>query len=228
MLNTILVAVGLLVLLAGYGVHTGRAERQRLLARRALAQRFGLRSSGREAGHHRTWPQFALLQRGKDRAAVDTLGGPIELGGMACTVLAGLHAHEEPDRNRTGTVTYHFSFLVLQAPWPRAALRLEAHSLAARLRATVVGDGDAMAFESLDFQRRFRVQTDDERFARAVLHPRMQDLLLDSGITRLEIAAGALLLGDGETRWTETELAQQFDFVARFCALWPATLRTDR
>ena len=80
--------------------------------------------------------------------------------------------------NRSKT-TYRFAVCVIRIPCPMPGLHVGKENLFTRI-GSFVGMTD-IEFESDDFNRAFRVKSDDAKFASDVLHPRTMELLLQYG-----------------------------------------------
>lgn len=70
-------------------------------------------------------------------------------------------------------------------------------------------------FESDEFSRKFRVLSEDRKFAYDVCHPRMMEWLLPIRRWRIEIAEGHVIVTSGR-RWTPAEFSGALDVLVEF------------
>jgi hypothetical protein len=219
-----LVALGLLV--AGIGYLAWRAHKAYLAAMHALAAELGLTFDPRpDYDHDEEYAQFAIFRRGHSRCAHNTFRGDLELFGRTCAICCGDFKYEVDDGDNKGTTTHRFSYLVVHPPWPSPSLLVRPEGLFDKIKGAF--GFDDIDFESVEFSRKFFVQSNDKRFAYDVLHPRMMEFLLAERPPMLDIEAGALCLSDGSRVWRPDDYRRHVAFVRRFCELWPRHLVKD-
>lgn len=205
-----------------------RAEQQRLRALQALAAELGLAfDPAPDDRHDDDYAQFEIFRRGHSRVARNTLHGALTLFGRPCPAVAGDFRYKVTSSSgkSTTTTTHDFSYLIVHPPWPTPALLVRPEGLFDKLKGAF--GFDDIDFESVEFSRRFWVQSSDKRFAYDVLHPRMMEFLLAQQPPMLDIEHGALCLSDGRRRWRPDEFRARLDFVRAFCELWPRHLIKD-
>ena len=124
---------------------------------------------------------------GSDRDATDVLTGPFEQRRALCFT----YTYETSSSNgeTTSSTKHYFAIYALATPRPVSTLQVGREGVLGRL-ARAVGLHD-IEFESEEFNKRFKVRSDDRKLASDVLHPRMMQWLLDND------AAGFVLV-DGQ------------------------------
>lgn len=145
--------------------------------RRHRARSTRLRAFATEQG-------WRYLEKDKGLIPVRYLGTPFRTGNerTAAHVLSGTHRDREVTgfeySYRTAGSTCQFTVVTLPLPSRGPTLELARERLAHRLR------GRDLQLESDEFNAAFRIDADDDRFAYAVLHPRMMEFLLADGRSR--------------------------------------------
>jgi len=126
----------------------------------------------------------------------------------------------QPFTVRSGKQPWQFGVVVMQLPAGLPYLEVEHENL--------LGDAFApdLRFESELFNRTFRVAAQDEKYARAVIHPRMMELLLDRGEIGWRIS-GEHLLGWYTGTHTPEDLDRRLHFLARIADLIPPFVWRD-
>jgi hypothetical protein len=172
----VLVVFGVLAVLVAGALYYARyrARQTRIQEVRALAQRLGFTFSLNDADHVVAMP-FALFQKGDGRA--------VEL------VCSGVHNglplrlfdywyYDETNNGRSRSRTYHrFTCALLQIPAACPPLCLSHEDFLTRL-GSHVGIHD-VELEYDDFNKRFRVKCNEQKFAFTLLHGEMMQWLLD-------------------------------------------------
>lgn len=205
-----------------------KAEQKRRAELAALAQELGLRCDpGDDSDHDDHYAQFAIFRRGHSRVAQNTMRGALTLFGRPCPLVLGDFRYKVTRSNgkSSSTTTYRFSYLIVHPPWPSPTLLVRPEGLFDKLKGAF--GFDDIDFESIEFSKRFYVQSDDKRFAYDVLHARMMEFLLAEQPPMLDLEGGALCISDGQRRWDAAGFRERIAFVRRFCELWPRHLVKD-
>jgi hypothetical protein len=121
-------------------------------------------------------------------------------------------------RTTTRNVDHHFSACLhpLECRFPRLLLRPEGFF-------DKVADFfgfDDIDFESDEFSRKFRVTSDDRKFAYDVCHARMMEWLLTNRGWHAEMVGGYFVLTDGR-RWSAPEFHSAISFAWKFFEMIP-------
>lgn len=224
----VLVLVLVVGLVIAGAIFAWKAEQKRRAEMQALADELGLRyEPGDDSSHDEQYAQFEIFRRGHSRVAQNTMHGTIELFGRPCQVQLGDFRYRVTSSNgkSTTTTTYRFSYLIVHPPWPSPTLLVRPEGLFDKMKGAF--GFDDIDFESIEFSKRFYVQSDDKRFAYDVLHPRMMEFLLAERPPMLDLEGGALCVSDGQRRWDPAGFRAKVDLVRRFCELWPRHLVKD-
>jgi hypothetical protein len=128
----------------------------------------------------------------------------------------------QPFGARSGKQPWRFGVVAMQLPAELPFLEVEHESL---LGDTLDPRPD-IRFESEIFNRSFRVTSGDERYARAVIHPRLMELLLDRGEIGWRID-GEHLLGWYAGSHTPADLDRHLRLLGRIADLVPAFVWAD-
>jgi hypothetical protein len=140
--------------------------------------------TARDDGWVDTWPGYPF-GRGWFRRAQSVMTGTY--GPHGALVLE--HSHRD-DRHYHFRIAYAVHALALPAPLPWT--HLSAEGLGDRAAALV--GGQDIELESDEFNRAYRVRSDDRRFASDLLNPRTMELLLRRGSPDIRIGAGYIVL----------------------------------
>lgn len=205
-----------------------KAEQKRRAEMQALAAEFGLRyEPGDDSSHDDEYAQFEIFRRGHSRVAQNTLRGTLELFGRQCPIVVGDFRYKVTRNNgkSSSTSTYRFSYLIVHPPWPSPTLLVRPEGLFDKLKGSF--GFDDIDFESVEFSRKYYVQSNDKRFAYDVLHPRMMEFLLAERPPMLDLEGGAMCISDGERRWDPAGYRAKLAFLRQFCELWPRHLVKD-
>lgn len=124
------------------------------------------------------------------------------------------------------STTYRFAVCVIQLPCQLPGLHVGKENMLTRI-GSVVGFAD-IEFESEDFNRAFRVQCDDPKFASDVLHPRAMEMLLAHGRGSEWRFDGADMLSWRSGRIDVPDLLQRVDLMCRVVKSIPAFVWKDR
>jgi hypothetical protein len=217
------------VLLGVFAYWSWLQAKQRREDMAALAADLGWRfDPAADSTHDETYAHFELFRRGHSRSAYNTLTGALELGGRRWPAKAGdfLYKITTSDGKTSSTHTYRFSYLILHLPFgavPDLLIRRE--GVFDKL-AGVLGFDD-IDFESEEFSRRFCVKSPDKRFAYAVVHPRMMELLLAEQPPAIDIERGRCCISDGRHSWSVQEFHARLGLARRFFERWPEHLLVD-
>lgn len=128
---------------------------------------------------------FPLFDHGSRRCAPFTIKGTFEGMHIACFDYQYSISH-----GRSST-TYYFLCLIVPTHVPFARLCLHPESMGDKVMG-FLGVRD-IQFESDDFNRRFMVTCDNERFAFDILHPRAMELLMASPEICIEGVGGHVM-----------------------------------
>lgn len=224
----ILVVGGFIALIGFVAYLSWKAEQKRRQELEALAHELGLRfHEGKDSDHDDEYEQFEIFRRGHSRVAMNTLSGALDLFAQRCEVRCGDFRYKVTRSNgkSTSTTTYNFSYLIVHPPWDTPPLLIRPEGLFDKIKGAF--GFDDIDFESIEFSKKFYVQSGDKRFAYDVLHPRMMEFLLAQDPPMLDIEDGALCLSDGERRWDPAGFRHQIAFLRKFCELWPRHLVKD-
>ena len=116
------------------------------------------------------------------------------------------------DRRSTGISSRH-GVVVMKLPASLPYLQVQHENLLGEKVANLLTGEQDIQFESEEFNRLFRVTADDTWYARAVIHPRMMNLLMDRGELGWRLSGGDLV-GWHRGHHTEQELRRRLDFLA--------------
>lgn len=160
----------------------------------AWAARWGWTVLGDDPSLAVRW-QGEPFGEGHGRAVSDVLTGrwadrPVLSFTYSCRVGAG-----------RGETTLRYHVLVMTLPVPLPTLQLTPDGLGTRMAAAF--GGQDIEFESADFNREWRVQCADLKFAHDVVHPRLMERLLaaDAWGSSLRISGTDLLSWEPEVSW---------------------------
>jgi len=182
--------VGVMAMLAVAGVLVGwwgHKARVALLDRWATLH--GWERHGPDPALTRRW-RGAPFGEGRSRRATEVLTGPYE----GRSALSFTYSWTTGSGKESTTHTAHVVALLLDASFP--TLQLTPEGLGARL-AKAFG-GQDVQLESEDFNRAWRVEASDLRFAHDVLHPRTMHRLLAPDFARRSLR----IEGDAILAWT--------------------------
>jgi hypothetical protein len=218
----ILIIIGAIALIIVFAYLGHLAEKKRREALAALAASCGLTYSLEDPldlpgrlGH------IHAFNRGHDRKAKNVLEGTWQ--GREVVAFDFKYTTTETSTNSKGHTTtrevdHWFSACVhpLELSFPSLSIRPEGFF-------DKIGDFlgfDDIDFESDEFSRRFRVTSDDRKFAYDVCHPRMMEWLLARRGWHMELVGGCFVLTDGGT-WKPEKFRAALDFTAQFFAQIP-------
>jgi hypothetical protein len=199
-------------------VQQGRVDRQERVAK--------LSAGAAEYGWQYTEKDMSLVDRfagepfgkGYSRSTADVLRGTRR----GREFVAFSYSYTEGSRDN-GSTTYVHTVAVLSLPCVTPMLQIGREGRVAKLL-DFVGRRD-LQLESAEFNDAFRVDTDDEKFAYTVLHPRLMRWLLDSpraDYTPFRFERGALLAWQKDTievpkaQWMVDYLSDVADQVPSF------------
>ena len=217
-------AVAAAVALFGY---IAEAKRRELLAQYAASKGLPF-DPEKDRSHDSKYQHFEVFRRGHSRAAYNTMRGSLVIEGRTFPMQMGDFTYKitSGSGKSRSTRTYHFSYLILDVPFPVAhSLLIRPERFFDRLLGAV-GFED-INFESAEFSRKFFVKSSDRRVAYDVVHPRLMEFLLQSPPPVIDIEWGECCLTDGRNRWEPHQVEQQIAFATRFFELWPNHLVAD-
>jgi hypothetical protein len=193
----------------------------RVWARRAYVRRIASANDWRFEESNRvlatSWPGRPF-DRGEHRDAVNVLRG--SRGGRTFTAFDLVYDL------RSVRVQRRFGVIVLRLPAALPRLVVEPEIVVGEGARRAVDLGAVLRFESDEFNRAFRVSCDSERFGRAVVHPRMMELLLDRGELPWRIA-GNHLIGWHRGRYGSSDLDRRLALLEQVVGLIPPYVWTD-
>ncbi|MGC3953915.1 MAG: DUF3137 domain-containing protein [Propionicimonas sp.] len=168
------------------------AERRRQLESWATARGWRYRPADAALAHRWNGPPFT----GGGQTS-DVFSG--DLDGRSFTAFQ--YSYEEGSGDNS--VTRHFLVTAVRLPAPLPMLWIAPETAFGRL-ARRIGSQD-IDFESAEFNRTFVVRADDERYAHAMIHPRMMEYLLRSPAREhsLRIEGDTLLMWQPGTMTTD-------------------------
>lgn len=150
-----------------------QARRKKIAEFTAFAVRRGWRYLERDRGLVKRF-NGAPFGRGHDRRAEHVLRGTHR--GRRLVAFEYSYKETEGSGDDRRTRTYPFTVVGLATPAPRPTLELSRESWGRRLLG-LVGVRD-LELESEEFNRTFRIRTEDDKFAYDILHPRMMAWML--------------------------------------------------
>ncbi|TDU90270.1 hypothetical protein EV138_3855 [Kribbella voronezhensis] len=169
--GTTLLSLLVMVVAGAFLVRRWRAAQARASLVSELAAAKGWSFNANEPGLVGKWPGEPF-GRGEDQSARNVLRG--SRGGHK---FIAFDYSYQPFSVRSGQPPRRFGVIAMQLPGALPWLEVEHENL-------IVNPVEArhdIRFESELFNRTFRITSTDERYARAVIHPRLMELLLDRG-----------------------------------------------
>lgn len=204
------------------------AARKRREALALLAAQLGWRfRPGEDSYHDEEYEHFEIFRRGHSRCALNTLWGEIDVDGRSLMAKAGDYRYRRTSgsgKNRS-TRTYRFSYLILHLPFGTPTLLIRPEGIFDKLKGAF--GFDDIDFESVEFSRRFYVQSSDKRFAYDVIHSRMMEFLLATRPSMIDVEAGQVCLSGGSRRWTPDQFRHEIQFTREFLDHWPDHVTAD-
>lgn len=213
-----------------------RKERQRSERLDELAERVGWRFVGdHEPTYHDQRNLFHYFSVGHSRYAHNQMHGEIDVvtrGGEKLSLPFeagdfhyGVTSMGGASSRQHKASIYRFSYLLVNTTAGRGSLSVFAKSWS---RSKPNAKSRLAGFDSLEFEKRYHVASDDEPFARETLNPRMIDFLLKSEIDQIEVREGWLCLTDGKRRWSPDEFRLHAQLVRDLLGHWPIQQAADR
>jgi hypothetical protein len=214
--GTTLVSLLLMVGAAAFLFRRWQAAQARASLVSELAAAKGWSFNADEPGLVGKWPGEPF-GRGEDQSARNVLRG--SWGGRK---FVAFDYSYQPFSVRSGKSPRRFGVIAVQLPAALPWLEVEHENLLVN----PVEAGHDIRFESEIFNRTFRITSTDERYARAVLHPRLMELLLDRGELAFRIT-GEHLLGWYAGSHTPTGLERRLGLLAQIADHIPAFVWRD-
>lgn len=171
---------------------------------------------------------FEVFTRGHSRFGFNTLTGSLTIAGRTYPGQMGDYEYKVTRSNgkSTTTTTHRFSYLILHLPFSNLpTLSIRPEGLWDKLKGAL--GFDDIDFESAEFSRRFFVQSNDRKFAYAVVHPRMMEFLLASGRPSIHIQNDECCASDGQRRWDAEAFRDKLAWHTAFFEHWPEYLTTE-
>ncbi len=207
LIMAIVAGLGLIAALIVWQITVARKRREAL---QAWAQEHGFHFIEKDAGLHAQFARFSPFGTGTSRICRNVLdsvhdGHPVRLFQYEYTV-----------QNGKSSTTYVNRVAAVRMAESGRDLSIQKEHFGHKL-VDALG-GEDIDFESDEFSRTFWVKCKDRRFAYDILHPRMQEWLLESGRRHWQWQDGTLLIyetGRLEARWLDGLLGQVFGFIER-------------
>lgn len=208
----VLVAIGVIGLIAVLGYYSWRAEKKRREALQAWATARGFSFNYAHDTLYATRFSFLdPLRQGANRYAYNVMVGQHE--GRNVTV-ADFHyeTYSTDSKGRRQTHHHHFTLLTLALDvyFPHE-LKIRPEGFFDKLTAMV--GFDDIDFESNEFSKRFHVKASDKKFAYDIIHQRMMEVLLNHRSTRCEMEQNTIALFSGGARWKPEQLDAQLTLI---------------
>jgi hypothetical protein len=205
-------------------VYSARQERKRLALYGAFAAARGLeyQPEGDDSVHEQFGDDrpFGI---GHSHRANDVLSGTLD----RVPVLGFTYIYKVTRSNgkSTSTTTYRWQICAVWLPSALPWMTIQDEGIFGGAVAGALGFRDVQ-LESDDFNRRFRYKAADERYASALMPPRMMELMLQgqTGVTRIH---GRILYNAVEQRPLPDDIAASWDFLVRCAALIPSWVLKD-
>lgn len=201
----VLVVVAVLGIgIAAYVSNLNKKKRQAAFAAWAAAHGF---SYATEDEQYADPPWGAPFGHGSDRRANDVLTGTVnDKAAVAFTHHYRVTTGSGKDRQ---TSDYYHRVFALTLPKRLPELQVGTEGFLSTI-ARAVGVHD-IEFESEDFNRQYKVQADDRKFASDVINPQMMQLLMDNQAPGFHIIDGRILyVESGRVELTEVESKLQY------------------
>ncbi|MGW5363148.1 hypothetical protein [Actinopolymorpha pittospori] len=201
-----------------------RARQRRMAAFQALAAAQGWQWIEEDDRYVRNWNSHPFGQ-GRKRRATNILVGKYR-GREIAAYDYEYQTESDNGKDRT-TTTHRYAIWVVTLPSRLPGLEVRKEGIFGGRVAAAFGFGD-LQLESEEFNRTFRVGTPDRRYATAMLHPRMMELLLARGRNGMSwrIAGDALLCWE-EGKAEPDVIVPRLDVLADVVDLVPSFVWKD-
>jgi hypothetical protein len=185
----IFVSVGVSVIVVG--INQSRTRRKRALDLRNLATRLGFEdfNPNRDDAFTRGWSFLGRLSQGDGRYAFNLLRGTYHEQKL---FVFDYHYQTGSGKN-TRQHDLTILMLVFKVVFPKLTLQPGGENLFVKM-AEAFGLEDDIKFESAEFSRTYRVQSQDKKFAYDVCNPQMIEYLLANHGLQVEIQGPVILL----------------------------------
>lgn len=224
MLMPVLLAVIGFSAVIALAVHAHKAAKKRREDLRRVAAELGLRyTSDPDPLHDDEYAHFEIFRRGSKQRAYNTLAGAVELLGSACTLKAGDFTYtttSTDSKGRESETKHHFSYLIVHLPYetmPDLLIRRE--GIFDKIGG--VFGFDDIDFESGAFSRKYFVRSPNRKFAYDVCHQRMQEFLLDTSPSCVDIERSRMCVTRGGRVWKPEEFRTMIAWSDAFLERWP-------
>lgn len=198
-------------------------ERKRRRQLAEAAERLGLSfRHERDRALPQRYPFLRALNRGSNRYAYNVVEGVVR-GSEICCFDYHYQVQSGSGKKRS-TTHYHYSVYSLRLPRAFPNLVIARENFLTRM-AAAIGFG-AISFESAEFTRTFRVNSNDRKFAYDFCHPRMMEYLLKHPDTSLELENDLLCIVE-EIHMEAARLGEMVERLLEIRALLPAYLLED-
>jgi hypothetical protein len=214
--GTTLISLLVMAIAVAFIYRRWQATRTRADLVEDLATKHGWSYNANEPGLVDKWPGDPF-GKGVDRKATNVLRGSWD-----DRKFVAFDYSYRPAGARSGKEPWRFGVVAMQLPAELPFLEVEHEDL---LGDTLDPRPD-IRFESEIFNRSFRVTSDDERYARAVVHPRLMELLVDRGEIGWRID-GEHLVGWYAGSHTPADLDRHLRLLGRIAELVPGFVWAD-
>lgn len=219
----------LFVLAIVFGALRKQRERQRSERLTALAEQAGWRFVGdHDPTYHDQRNLFHDFSVGHSRYAHNQMHGEIDVVTRSGEKLSlpfetgdfhyGVTSRSGSSKHHK-TNTYRFSYLLVNTSVGGGSLSVFAKAWS---RSKPDAKRRLAGFDSPEFENRYHVASDDEQFAREILHPQMIDFLAQSEVNGFELREGCFCLTDGKKRWSPDEFRLRAQLVRDLLEHWPS------
>jgi hypothetical protein len=218
----VLIIVLVLAAAGGAAWLAHRAEQQRRARYLAIAAEHGLSYTPRDDDWTRRF-DGAPFGRGSSRRATHVLRG--RWRGHEAVAFHYRYVVRSNNGQHTTTTTYRFTVCALRLPAPVPRLEVTSENVLTRL-------AGALGFEDVEledeaFNRRFRVQADDRRFAYDVLHARTMERLRSWPALNLRFSGADALIWEKGTCDPE-QLLSRLEALSQVVDAVPSYVWSDR
>tara|TARA_R110000737_G_scaffold251825_2_gene261221 strand:- start:15899 stop:16681 length:783 start_codon:yes stop_codon:yes gene_type:complete len=210
----------------------------RIAAMEAFADQFGFSFvRSQDPMHDDEFSHFEIFRRGFARYAYNSIVGDIDLGEVIARLKAGDFSYKTKEtytttdskgrtRTRTRIVKHHFSYMILELPFPTMPdLMIRREGIFDRI-ASAFGKND-IDFESAEFSKKYYVKCDSRKFAYDIVNQRMIEFLLETKPGLVDIEHGRICLSDGYSVWNADRFGASLGWILKFLEHWPGFVVED-
>jgi hypothetical protein len=207
-------AMGVLVILlvvvafGGIAYLSWRSAKKRREAFAAFAAQNGWRLVAEDDSWAHRW-NGDPFRTGDHRRARNVITGERD-GRQIVAFDYSYQTHSTDSQGRRQTQTHRFGVCAVSLAGTLPSLQVTSEGIFAKIGHAL--GFDDIEFESEDFNRKFRVTSDDRKFAYDVVHPRMMEYLLGAGSVAWRLEADTIYCWDGG-RHKPAEVAARLEFL---------------